>query len=235
MLKRPITTIELIQLNKMFSSGRGYKDLIRDFDKCFKLDLPKQKAKEFMKNRLWSEVLEYLTGDKIEPDDNLDYIEAQPIQRFELLEQMLKLNQQDEAERLKELDEFEAVKYYIPASVKFFNLPLFGEIITYKHREPFIKCFLFTNPKPGQRRQLEKIEDIPLSDKLPSFLLRIIRKINESPQEVEKEFKDFINDKDVLNSPNYHYLKPTEDIKAEKLINILDSPLFQKYSIVAKT
>ena len=235
MLKRPITTIELIQLNKMFSSGRGYKDLIRDFEKCFNLDLPKQKAKEFMVNRSWSEVLEYLTGDKIEPDEHLDHIEEQPIQRFELLEQMLKLNQQDEAERLKELDEFESSNYYIPATVKFFNLPLFGEIITYRHREPFIKCFLFTNPKPGQRRQLEKIEDVPISDKIPPFLLRIIRKINESPQEVEKEFKDFINDKDVLNSPNFHYLRTTEDIKAEKLQNILDCPLFQKYNIVAKT
>ena len=235
MLHRPITTIELIQLNKMFSSGRGYKDLIRDFKQCFNLELPKKQAKLFMNNRSWSEVLEYLTGDKIEPDDNLDHIEAQPSERFILLEQMLKLNEKDENERQQDLKEFENDNYYIPSDVKFFNLPLFGEIITYKHREPFIKCFLFTNPKPGERRRLEKIEDIPISDKLPSFLLRIIRKINESPQEVALTFKDFINDRDVLNSPNYHSLMTTEQIQSLKLKNIFNSPLFVKYSIVAKT
>lgn len=235
MLHRPITTIELIQLNKMFASGRGYKDLIRDFKQCFKLELPKKQAKTFMANRSWSEVLEYLTGDKIEPDNNLDHIVAQPPQRFELLEQMLKLNQQDEQERQQDLEAFERENYYIPADVKFFNLPLFGEIITYKHREPFIKCFLFTNPKPGAKRKLEKIEDIPISDKLPPFLIRIIRKINESAQEVALPFKEFINNHDVLNSPNYHSLMTTEQIQEQKLKNIFTSPLFEKYNIVAKT
>ena len=150
MLHRPITTIELIQLNKMFSSGRGYKDLIRDFKQCFNLELPKKQAKLFMNNRSWSEVLEYLTGDKIEPDDNLDHIEAQPSERFILLEQMLKLNEKDENERQQDLKEFENDNYYIPSDVKFFNLPLFGEIITYKHREPFSSLTL----------NLENVEDL---------------------------------------------------------------------------
>ena len=226
MLHRHITTIELIQLNKMFSSGRGYKDLIRDFNKCFNVELPKKQAKQFMNNRSWTEVLEWLTGDKIEPAD--DYIQPQPVQRFELLEQMLELNNEDEQERKQELDEFEQSNYYIPESCQYFNLPLFGEIITYKYREPFIKCFLFTNPKPGQRRQLEKIEDIPISDKLPSFLLRIIRKINASPQETTDKNKQ-------TNNPNYHHMLASEEIAEQHLTDIFSSPLFQKYNIVAKT
>lgn len=233
MLKRPITTIELIQLNRMFSSGRGYKDLIRDFKNSFNVDISKQQAKHFMASRSWSEVLEWLTGDKIQPDENLDKIQAIPSEKFELLEQMIKVNSLDNVERERELTEFEASNYYIPEDIKFFNLPLFGEIITYKWREPFIKCFLFST-QAGQKRKLEKIEDVPISDQLPPFLLRIIRKINASVTEVKMTREQLIKDTALNNNPNRFHLMSSEEIEAEQLKNIFDSPLFKKYNIVAK-
>lgn len=234
MLKRPITTIELIQLNRMFSAGRGYKDLIRDFKSSFDVVLSKPQAKHFMTNRSWSEVLEWLTGDKIEPDENLDKIQAIPTKHFDLLEQMLKINMKDEQEREIELEKFEHENYYIPANVQFFNLPLFGEIITYKYKEPFMKCFLFSNPVAGAKRKIEKIEDIPVSDKLPPFLLRIIRKINFSALEVKMTREDFLKNVDLTKDPNYHSMMTTEEIEASHFKNILNSPLFIKYNIVAK-
>lgn len=225
MLGRQITTIELIQLNKMFSYNRGYKDLIRDFKKCFKIDLPKSKAKEFMTNRSWSEVMLYLTGDKIEPaDDNIPAIETK---KFELLEQMLKVNNADKIEQDKDLCIFESGNYFIPKDVQFFNLPLFGEIITYKFKEPFLKCFLFS-ANANQKRKLEKIEDVPLSNDIPSFLLRIIRKINSSWQVVDCV-------EDCVGLPNYNSMIEDKNIDEMKLTNILDTELFKKYSIVAKT
>lgn len=233
MLKRPITTIELIQLNRMFSSGRGYKDLIRDFKSSFKVDLSKQQAKHFMSSRSWSEVLEWLTGDKIQPDENLDKIQAIPAEKFELLEQMIKINSQDNIEREQELKEFETSNYYIPEDTKFFNFPLFGEIITYRWREPFIKCFLFST-QAGQKRKLEKIEDVPISDKLPPFLLRIIRKINASVFEVKMTREQLVKDTTLNNDPNRFHLMSSEEIETEKLKNIFDTPLFKKYNIVAK-
>ena len=235
MLKRQITTIELIQLNRMFSTGRGYKDLIRDFKSSFNVDLSKQQAKHFMTNRSWSEVLEWLTGDKIESDDNLDHIQEIPYKHFELLEQMLRINAIDDEERKKELDEFESAQYFIPTNVKFINMPLFGEIITYKYKDPFIKCFLFSTPRANEKRKIEKIEDIPITDKLPDFLLRIIRKINASPFEIKMTRDDFLKDVELLKNPNYNAFMITEDIQREGLKNIFDSPLFVKYSIVAKT
>ena len=225
MLGRPITTIELIQLNKMFSFGRGYKDLIRDFKKCFNVDLPKKEAKEFMKNRSWKEVLGYLTNEKIEPDN--DTIPAIESKRFELLEQMLEINKKDNEEQEKDLYEFEQGNYYIPSSVKYFNLPLFGEIITYKFREPFIKCFLFST-SANQRRKLEKVEDIPLSNELPPFLLRILRKINYSAQAIDDKLSNHLED------VNYSHLYEMEEINKSGLKNILECDLFKKYSIVAK-
>lgn len=227
MLGRPITTIELIQLNKMFSFGRGYKDLIRDFKKCFNVDLNKKIAKEFMMKRSWSDVLMWLTGEKIEAEN--DTIPAIESKRFELLEQMLEINSKDNEEQEKDLNSFESENYYIPPSVKFFNMPLFGEIITYKFREPFIKCFLFS-ANAGQRRKLEKIEDIPLSDELPSFLLRILRKINYSAQAIEKGDKLSNHVGDI----NYGHLYEMEEIEKAGLKNILECDLFKKYSIVAK-
>ena len=205
--------------------GRSYKDLIRDFKKCFNVDLPKKTAKEFMLKRSWSDVLLWLTGEHIEPDN--DVIPAIEEKRFELLEQMLKINESDKLEQEKDLTTFERENYYIPSSVKFFNLPLFGEIITYKYREPFIKCFLFSTTA-NQRRKLEKIEDIPLSDEIPSFLLRIIRKINYSAQAIDDSLSNHVND------VNYNHLYEMSEIKEAGLKNILECDLFKKYSIVAK-
>ena len=225
MLGRPITTIELIQLNKFFSFGRGYKDLIRDFKKCFNIDLPKSKAKEFMMKRSWSDLLMYLTGEKIEPSN--DTIPAIESKRFDLLEQMIEVNKKDNIEQNNDIEEYERGNYYIPSNVKFFNLPLFGEIITYRWKDPFIKCFLFSC-NANQKRKLEKIEDIPLSNELPPFLLRILKKINNSQQVVDDVNK-------YLGNPNYNNLINEEDIVEHHLTNILECPLFVKYSIVAKT
>lgn len=186
-----------------------------------------------MASRSWSEVLEWLTGDKIQPDENLDKIQAIPSEKFELLEQMIKVNSLDNVERERELTEFEASNYYIPEDIKFFNLPLFGEIITYKWREPFIKCFLFST-QAGQKRKLEKIEDVPISDQLPPFLLRIIRKINASVTEVKMTREQLIKDTALNNNPNRFHLMSSEEIEAEQLKNIFDSSLFKKYNIVAK-
>ena len=222
MLKRPLTTIELIQLNKMFSFGRGYKDLIRDFKKDFHIDLPKQLAKEFMFKRSWSDVLTYLTGEHIVPPDADDTIPQFESKRFELLEHMLAINKQDDLAREAELTDFESSNYFIPKDVKYFNLPLYGEIITYKWRDPFIKCFLFET-ELNKRRKLKQIEDIPLSNELPPFLLRILKKINSSIHEVEH-----------IDPSDPNSLHQACDIPSD-LTNILDTPLFKQYNIVAKT
>ena len=234
-LNRPITTIELIQLNKMFSSGRGYKDLIRDFKQSFNIELPKHQAKQFMNNRSWAEVLKWLTGDEIQPDDGLDKIQEIPRQHFELLEQMIKINSQDNIERDEELKAFMTHDWYIPHDTKYFNLPLFGEIITYKWREPFIKCFMFSTQGVGQKRKLDKIEDVPLNNDIPSFLLNIIREINQSPFEVVGSKEDFIKNTNALNDPNYYRMMSSEEIQEKGYKNIFESPLFVKYNIVAKT
>ena len=224
MLGRPITTIELIQLNKFFSYGRGYKDLIRDFKKCFNVDLPKKTAKEFMQSRSWSDVLYYLTGERIAPDDSV--IPETESKHFELLERMLEVNEQDNIERDKDLSVFESNEYYIPESVKFFNIPLYGEIITYKFKEPYLKCFLFTVGS-NQRRKLDKIEDVPISNELPEFLLRIIRKINSSYIVVDDTDK-------YIDTPNWNSMIMKTDAEMNHLTNILQCDLFLKYGIVAK-
>ena len=139
---------------------------------------------------------------------------------------MLKVNAQDNIERENDLKLFESDNYFIPIDVKFFNLPLFGEIITYKFKEPFIKCFLFST-NINQKRKLEKIEDIPLSNELPDFLLRVLRKINSSYQVVDKLDNH-------LSEPNYNSMIEEKDIDEMKLKNILECELFKKYSIVAK-
>ena len=177
MLHRPITTVELIQLNKMFSLNRGYKDLIRDFQKDFGVKLDKQTAKRFLENRSWTEVLKWLTGETIDTGDR-DHIPEIDIKHYELLDKMLELNKIDEEERLNDIMNFESTSYTIPADTKFFNMPLYNEIITYKHRDPFLKCFLLND-----KRRIDKIEDVPVSKDLPMFLLRILRVINTSEVE----------------------------------------------------
>lgn len=223
MLGRPITTVELIQINKFFAFGRGYKDLIRDFKKCFNIELPKSTAKQFMKTRSWHDIMKYLTGDDIEAAD--DYIQPLDEKNFELLDKMIEISRKDSIEQDNDLTKFESARYYIPHDVRYFNLPLFGEIITYSFKEPFIKCFLFSQPEKGEKRKLLKIEDIPVSDKLPQFLLRIIRKINSSVVEVVDDINQHVNE------PNYNSL--TNDISDYE--NILECELFKKYGFAVVT
>lgn len=224
MLRRGITTIELIQLNKMFSSGRGYKDLIRDFKQSFNVELPKPLAKQFLKNRSWEEVLHWLTGDRVNTKD-LDHIPELKRQHFELLEHMLRFNAEDEAERERDLATFEASDYYVPDFVKYFNFPLYGEIITYFYKDPFLKCFLFDSTT----HKITKIEDVYISDELPKFLLTIVRKINTSPIGTDLRRMDMIND------ARYMSLKTLTQCESENRTNIFDSELFRKYNITYKT
>ena len=217
MLKREINTVELIALNKMFSDGRGYKDLIRDFKKSFNVDLPKNIAKQFMINRSWKEVFKWLTGQDIEPaDDNIPCLKRD---KFELLEKMIEVAKEDNNEQEQELNEFESVNYYIPNNVKFVNMGLYGEIITYKYKDPKMKCFIF-EIQDGKNK-LKKFEDVIISDDLPNFLLRIIRKYNNS-----KVIGDVSID--PLNNIT------EEEAKAEGLINIFESELFKKYGFKSK-
>lgn len=214
MLKREINTIELIALNKMFSEGRGYKDLIRDFKKDFNVNLPKSKAKEFMINRSWKEVFKWLTGQDIKPAE--DSIPCLNRDKFELLDKMIIQAKKDNDEREEQLKEFESFNYYIPNNIKFLNMPLYGEIITYKHKEPKMKCFLLND-----KRRIDKIEDVIISEDLPNFLLRIIRKYNNS-----KVIGDIALD--PLNNIT------EEEAKEQGLINIFDSALFREYEFVGK-
>ena len=133
MLGRGINTMELFQIQAMFASNRGYKDLIRDMKKDFGVDLPKATAKQFLANRSWTEVLEWLTGDHIDTKDR-DVIPAIEHKHYELLQYTLKLNKQDEEERKHDIEEYMTGHYYIPENVKYFNFPLYGEIITYKYK-----------------------------------------------------------------------------------------------------
>lgn len=224
MLRRPINTIELIQLNKMFCANRGYKDLIRDFKKEFNVDLPKDKAKKFLANRSWQEVLLWLTGDIVNTKD-LDKIPQYKEEYYELLEQMIRLNAIDEQERLKDISDFVAHDYYIPEECKYFNLPLYGEIITYKFKDPMLKCFLFDN----DTHRISKIEDVYISDKIPTFLLSIIRKINNSVIGTKLDTNDIIKD-----SARFMYLKSLDECAKKGLKNIFDSDLFKKYNIQMK-
>lgn len=223
-LNRPLTVLELINIQKMFASGLGYKDLIRSFKEQFHIDLPKAKAKEFMATRSWHDVILYLTGEEIEPPDAATLIPSYDMKHYLLLDKMIELYQQDKKEQDADLDIFEKGDYYIDEKVKFFNLPLYGEIITYRFKEPFLKCFLLDKGK------VKKIEDVPITDKLPEFLLRIVRKINSSVVRTEKELKDYINDP-VLCSILQHVRDAKE---CENKTDITESDLFKKYNFKVK-
>lgn len=214
MLKRQINTIELIALNKMFSDNRGYKDLIRDFKKDFDVVLPKSKAKEFLINRSWKEVFKWLTGQDIEPAD--DIIPCLSRERCELLEKMAIEAQKDKDDREQQLKEFEAFNYYIPTDVVFLNMPLYGEILTYKFKEPKIKCFLL-----NEKGRIDKFEDVAISPDMPDFLIRVLRKYNSC-----KIIGDVVLD--PLNNIS------EEEAKEKNLMNIFDSPLFKEYKFVGK-
>ena len=228
-LNRPLRVIELIQIQKMFSYNRGYKDLIRDFKKDFSVELDKPTAKKFIKDRSWSEVLEYLTGEKIVPPDANDTIPSLERDKYELLEKMIEVNNQDEDERMNQLNEFESHDYYFDEKVKYFNLPLYGEIITYRFKEPYIKCFLI-DPKTGK---ITKIEDVPISEDLPDFLLRIIRKINNSKILTRKTLKEQLDDS--INTAYYVSEDDSFELRnKEGLSDIFESPLFKEYKFTFK-
>lgn len=224
MLGRSITTTELINIQSMFALGYGYKDLIREMKKAFNVDLSKQLAKQFMTNRSWSEVLKWLTGDDIDTSDR-DKIPAIEHKHYVLLQHMLSINKKDDEERNNDMNEFLSHEYYIPENTKYFNLPLYGEIITYKYKEPFIKCFLFDDTT----HKINKIEDVPVSNELPSFLLNIIRKINYTKIASKLDYSNIINKEAYADYITY------DEATQQKLINIFDSDLFKKYNIVAKT
>ena len=226
MLKRSITTLELIQLNKFFSAGRGYKDLIRDIEKQFKIKMTKQEARHFLETRSWSELLKWLTGEDIDTGD-LDKIPEIKREHFELLDVMLKLSSSDKQEWDEELEAFKKETYYIPSDVKYFNMPLYGEIITYKYKEPFLKCFLLND-----KHKIEKIEDVPVSNDLPHFLLTIIQVINHSFLEFKGKREDLFKT-ELLQQPLSAYVT-SEDIETHHMKNIFESDLFKKYNIQFK-
>lgn len=223
MLGRGINTMELFQIQAMFAANRGYKDLIRDMKKEFGVDLPKATAKQFLEHRSWTEVLEWLTGDHIDTKDR-DIIPAIEHKHYELLQHMLTLNKQDEEERKHDIEEYNNGQYYIPENVKYFNFPLYGEIITYKYKEPFLKCFLLD----PTTHKINKIEDVPVSNELPPFLLAIIRKINSSKIITKLDFSN------MIQQENYMHYVMMDDAKSMGLTNILDCPLFQKYKLTYK-
>lgn len=220
-LSRPLTVLELLQIQRMFKFNRGYKDLIRDFKHDFGLILDKPTAKRFITNRSWQEVLEWLTGEKIAPADAvIPELEPKKYELLDKLEQMIKVNKADEEERQQQLKTFEKNNYYFSEDVKYFNFPLYGEIITYKFKEPFIKCFLID----VQSHKISKIEDVPISESMPEFLLRIIRKVNDSKILTKKTFQERIEDN--INTP---YYVSQEEAEKQGLENIFDSELFTTY------
>ena len=221
-LNRSITVTELIQIQRMFSFNRGYKDLIRDFKKDFGVELDKVTAKQFIKERSWRKVLKWLTNEDIDTKD-LDKIPEIERKQYDLLMQMLKLNQEDEIERRRDLEDFEKCNYFIPSAVKYFNFPLYGEIITYKRKEPFLKCFLIDS----KTKHISKIEDIPVSNSLPTFLLTIIRVINSSVITTDNQQK-------LIEDPLNYIAEDDPLVKNKKLLNICASDLFKKYNLVTK-
>ena len=230
-LGRSITGIELINIQKMFCEEYGYKDLIREFQKNLKVTLPKKKAKEFIKNRRWYDVFMWLTGEEIEPPDANTLIPNYSMKQYAMLDLMLKYDEEDKKVREKDIEEFEHGDYYIDENVKYFNFPLYGEIITYRFKEPILKCFLL-NPKT---HKIDKIEDVPVTDKLPNFLLRIFRKINFSVIRSQRKYEEVLNDptmQPILSSVR----TSTEDSEMlSHKVDITTSPLFAKYNFQVKT
>lgn len=219
-LGRSITAMELMLIQRMFATGRGYKDLIRDFQHTFNVSCSKQLAKQFLNHRSWQEVLLWLTGEVIDTKD-LDKIPEIEYKHYSLLEKMIELNRKDEMERQDDISGLTKNQYYIPESVKYFNIPLYGQIITYKYKDPYLKCFLL-----DETRHITKIEDIPVSNQLPPFLLSIIKTINNSKILTNKT----ISELDTAPHPIYDYI--TDLSNGE--VNIFDSEFFKKYGIVSK-
>ena len=177
MTTKTLTPLNLLNISKMFDKSMSYKELIHAFKKDFDIKLTKAEAKELIETRSWSKVFTRITGEHIEfANDTIQPIEPE---KYELLEAMLKCSVEIGKEFDDDIDEFLQHDYFIPEDVSYFNLPLYGQIITYKRKEPFLKCFLININAKG-RKSIDKIEDVPVSKDLPRFLLEIIRKINSS-------------------------------------------------------
>jgi hypothetical protein len=230
-LGRSITGIEFVNIQKMFCEEHGYKDLIRLFQKEFEVTLPKKKAKEFIKNRRWYDVFMWLTGEEIEPPDVNTLIPNYSMKQYAMLDLMLKYDKEDKRVREQDIEEFESGDYYIDENVKYFNFPLYGEIITYKFKDPILKCFLLNS----KTHKIDKIEDVPVSDKLPNFLLRIIRKINFSVIRSCRKYEEVLNDQRMQPILSSVRVSPEDDETLKNKVDITTSPLFAKYNFQVKT
>ena len=181
-LKRSINTNELLLLNSFFALGRGYKDLIRDMNKTFNVKMTKKEAKHFMESRSWCELLEWLTGEHIDTGD-MDKIPQLEKQYYDSLFKMIEASKEQVAELQPLIDELDTLKnnnkLYLPHDVEYINMPMYGEIITYKRKEPFLKCFLL-----NEKGKIEKVEDVPITDERPELLLHILKAINTTYVEI---------------------------------------------------
>lgn len=217
---KTLTPLNLLNISKLFDKSISYKELIHAFKKDFDIKLSKAEAKELIESRSWSKVFTRITGEHIEFDDVDDVIQPIEPEKYELLEAMLKCSVEIGKEFDDDIDEFLQHDYFIPEDVSYFNLPLYGQIITYKRKEPFLKCFLININSKG-RKTIDKIEDVPVSKDLPRFLLSIIRKINSSMILTS-------NHQLVLDNP-IDYVD-----KADDKIDIFTSKLFVKYGFKGK-
>ena len=133
----------------------------------------------------------------------------------------IELNKQDEEERKRDIDNGSTLKPTTFRKPSSSSIPLYGEIITYRYKEPFLKCFLFDETT----HKINKIEDVPVSNELPAFLLAIIRKINST--KIETDTID-------INAGDYQNYITTEEIQQQNIKNVFDSELFQKYKLTFK-
>lgn len=216
-----LTPLNLLNISKLFDKDLSYKELIHAFKKDFGIKLSKAEAKELVESRSWSKVFTRITGEQIDIPAADDVIVPIEPEKYELLEAMLKCSVEIGKEFDDDINEFIQHDYFIPEETKYFNLPLYGQIITYKRKEPFLKCFLININNKG-RKAIDKIEDVPVSKDLPRFLLEIVRKINYSPILTA-------NHQLVLDNP-IDYIEKTEN-----KIDIFTSKLFVKYGFKAKT
>ena len=217
-MTKQITPLQLLSISRTFDQNVSYKELIRAFKKEFDVQLTKAEAKELLTSRSWNKVFEKLTGETIDLANEDDVIRPIEPEKYELLEAMLKCSVEMGHEFESDVNEFLGHEYYIDEHVHYFNFPLYGEIITYKRKEPFLKCFLFDINSKG-RRTINKIEDVPVSSDLPYFLLSIIKTINRTPILTSDKQRTIDNPIDYIHTEQPH----------SQRTDIMQSALFIKY------
>lgn len=215
-----LTPLNLLNISRLFDKSISYKELIHAFKKDFDIKLSKAEARELIESRSWSKVFVRITGENINLTDDADIIRPIEPEKYELLEAMLKCSVEIGKEFDDDINEFVGQNYYINEGVNYFNLPLYGQIITYKRKEPFLKCFLINVNSKG-KKTIDKIEDVPVSNDLPRFLLEIVRKINFSPILTTDHGK-------VLDNP-IDYIEDAAD-----RVDIFTTKLFIKYGFKSK-